>query len=245
MGEPTSGHVGGTARTDTRRVVLCAAAGLTLVVVLWGGYSQHWPWTGINGGTATLWDWLHLLLLPLAFAVLPVWFRSDTRVGSRTKSWATTALSAFTVLVVLGYTIPWGWTGFRGNTVWDWLKLVVLPLAVVLAPRVAELRRGWEMRHTAFGLTGAAVFVAIVVGGYVGPWSWTGFTGNTLWDWLNLLFLPLLLPAVIVPALTPKVMGVIYLDADGNPIEVEVVDGTATEVAAAEAESAPVEEPAS
>jgi hypothetical protein len=24
----------------------------------------RWSWTGINGATATLWDWLHLLLLP-------------------------------------------------------------------------------------------------------------------------------------------------------------------------------------
>jgi hypothetical protein len=40
-------------------------------LVLWGGYSQHWSWTGINGHTATLWDWLKLLLLPLAVSVLP------------------------------------------------------------------------------------------------------------------------------------------------------------------------------
>jgi hypothetical protein len=34
------------------------------------------------------------------------------------------------------------------------------------------------------------------------PWSWTGFSGNTLWDWLHLLLLPLLIPAVVAPALT-------------------------------------------
>lgn len=243
MGEPTAGHVGGTARTDTRRVVWCAVAGLALAVVLWGGYSHHWPWTGINGGTATLWDWLHLLLLPLAVAVLPVWFRSDTRVGPRTKSRGATALAAFIALVIVGYTIPWTWTGFRGNTVWDWLKLLVLPLAVVLAPHLAELRRGWGMRDTVITLAGTAVFVAIVIGGYVGHWAWTGFTGNTLWDWLNLLFLPLLLPTVIVPALTPKIMGeVVYLDAEGNPIEVEIVDETTAEAAAVE--PAAVDEPA-
>lgn len=223
MGEPVSGHLDSGARVQTRRMVVGVVAGAALALVLWGGYSHRWPWTGINGGTATLWDWLHLLLLPLAVVVLPVWFRSDTRVGTRTKGRGATALAAFVVVVVLGYTIPWAWTGFRGNTVWDWLKLVVLPLAIVLAPRMAEMRRDWEPRHTAVALGGAAVCAAVVLGGYIGRWSWTGFTGNTLWDWLNLLFLPLLVPTIIVPMVTPKVMGeIVYLDADGRPVEVEV-----------------------
>jgi len=244
MGEPDPGHNEGTARTDTRRLMLASLAALAAAVVLWGGYSHRWPWTGINGGTATLWDWLHLLLLPLAVAVLPVWFRSDTRVGRRTKSRGATGLSLFIVLVILGYTIPWAWTGFEGNTLWDWLKLLVLPLAVVLVPRAAELRRAWSPRHTTIALAGSVIFAVIVVAGYLVPWSWTGFTGNTLWDWLNLLFLPLLLPIVIVPALTPKMMGeVIYLDADGNPIEVEVVEAPAAEAAALKAEAAPRDVP--
>ena len=50
---------------------------------------------------------------------------------------------------------------------------------------------------------GLAVFVGVVIGGYVGNWSWTGFRGNTLWDWLHLMLVPLLLPTVIVPALAP------------------------------------------
>jgi uncharacterized membrane protein len=222
MGEPASGPVDGVARLQTRRLLVGVVAGVAFAVVLWGGYSHRWPWTGITGGTATLWDWLHLLLLPLAVVVLPVWFRPDTRVGTRTKGRGATALAVFMVVVILGYTIPWGWTGFRGNTVWDWLKLVALPLAVVLAPRVAESRRRWGTRHTVVVLTGATVFAAVVLGGYLGHWSWTGFTGNTLWDWLNLLFLPLLVPTVVVPMLTPRAMGeVVYLDAEGNPIEVD------------------------
>jgi hypothetical protein len=238
MGEAASR---GGERADRRRVVLGAAAGLALAVVMWGGYSHHWPWTGISGSTATLWDWLHLLLLPLAFAAMPVWLRTDTRVGTRTKERGTTALAVFVVLVILGYTIPWAWTGFRGNTVWDWLQLVVLPLAVVLAPRVPELRRRWASHHTAVALTGLAVFVAIVIGGYAGHWSWTGFTGNTLWNWLNLLFLPLLVPTVVVPALTPRVLGeIVYLDAHGNPVKVEVVEEEAAKAAEAEA-GAPTE----
>lgn len=218
-----------------------AVAAGALAVVLWGGYTHHWPWTGIDGATATLWDWLHLLLLPLAVAVLPVWFRADTRVGARTKTRGIAALTVFTVLVVLGYTIPWAWTGFRGNTVWDWLELVVLPLAVVLAPRRAGLQRSWGPNHTRVALAATIAFVVVVIGGYAGHWSWTGFTGNTLWNWLNLLLLPLLLPTLIVPALTPRVIGeVIYLDADGNPIKATAVTGasqglSAEEVAAVDA----------
>ena len=42
---------------------------------------------------------------------------------------------------------------------------------------------------------------------------------------MNLLFLPLLLPTVILPALKPIATGrVVYLDEDGNPIKREVSD---------------------
>ena len=47
----------------------------------------------------------------------------------------------------------------------------------------------------------AAAFGCMVIAGYLVPWAWTGFVGNTLWDWLHLLLLPLLVPAAIVPVL--------------------------------------------
>jgi hypothetical protein len=40
-----------------------------------------------------------------------------------------------------------------------------------------------------------------VLCGYLVPWAWTGFTGNTAWDWIKLLLLPLLLPTVVLPRL--------------------------------------------
>ena len=55
----------------SRRVALALFAAV-FAVVLWGGYSHRWSWTGINGTTATLWDWLHLLLLPLLLPTLVV-----------------------------------------------------------------------------------------------------------------------------------------------------------------------------
>ncbi|MDQ1364361.1 MAG: hypothetical protein QOE57_403, partial [Acidimicrobiaceae bacterium] len=42
------------------------------------------------------------------------------------------------------------------------------------------------------------VFVILVVGGYQLDWSWTGFQGNKLWDWLNLLVLPFAVPAAFI-----------------------------------------------
>jgi hypothetical protein len=67
-------------------------------------------------------------------------------------------------------------------------------------------------------LAGALVFAVIVVCGYVVPWRWTGFTGNTLWDWLHLVLLPLLVPIVVVPVLTPKAVKHIEVvgDSDSN-----------------------------
>ena len=54
-------------------------------IVLWGGYSQHWSWTGINGQTATLWDWLHLLLLPLLVPLVLVPALTPMAVGRVTQ----------------------------------------------------------------------------------------------------------------------------------------------------------------
>jgi hypothetical protein len=178
--------------------------GVALVaVVLWGGYSHRWPWTGINGHTATLWDWLHLLLLPVAVSVLPIWMRREARLDPALKRASLAGMTTFALVVLAGYLIPWAWTGFVGNRLWDWLNLIALPFAIALIPLLPTLRESWTGRHTAVSAAALAVFVAVVLGGYLGSWAWTGFTGNTLWDWLHLLLLPLLLPTVVVPSLTP------------------------------------------
>jgi hypothetical protein len=175
--------------------------GIAAALVLWGGYANHWSWTGINGHTATLWDWLHLLLLPLAVGVLPIWLSRDRRLERRIKMSAIAGAAVLAVIAVAGYLIPWAWTGFVGNSLWDWLNLVALPLAVAIAPAAEDLRKDWTPRHTTIALMGGAVFGAVVLAGYLIPWAWTGFTGNTLWAWLHLLLLPLLIPTLVVPAL--------------------------------------------
>lgn len=197
------------------RAVWVAAAVLAGAVVLWGGYSRHWSWTGINGRTATLWDWLHLLALPFAVGILPIWLSHRTRIHRPHKSAGLVALAGLAALVALGYLVPWAWTGFVGNTLWDWLNLIALPLAVALMPVYRELRRRWAPRHTTIAAVVVAVFGLAVLEGYLGSWSWTGFEGNTLWDWLHLLLLPLLLPTVVVPSLRPLLTaGVVFLDAE-------------------------------
>lgn len=118
---------------------MLAAASALFAIVLWGGDSHHWSWTGINGRTATLWDWLHLLMLPVAVAVLPIWLSRRTRVARPYKALGLTVTGAFALLVLIGYTVPWAWTGFAGNRLWDWLELLALRIAVGLTPVFADL----------------------------------------------------------------------------------------------------------
>ncbi len=53
------------------------------------------------------------------------------------------------------------------------------------------------------GTVAAAIGVVVVLGGYLVPWSWTGFVGNTAWNWLQLLLLPVLVPTLLLPRLAP------------------------------------------
>ena len=85
----------------------------------------------------------------------------------------------------------------------------------------------WLARSIHGARRGVRPFARRVLGGYLGRWSWTGFTGNTLWDWLHLLLLPLLLPTVIVPALSPLAMARVTTAGD----EKGATASTAVEVA--------------
>lgn len=213
--EQSDGRTGQPRRGLVIRRSAVVAVVAAFAVALWGGYGRHWSWTGINGSTATLWDWLHLLALPLAVGILPLWLSRRTRLPRRHKLLGSSALLIFVVLVVAGYTIPWSWTGFVGNKLWDWLELLVLPLAVALSPLIFELRSSWTITHLVVATIALAAFVVVVLGGYLGGWGWTGFQGNTLWNWLHLWLLPLLIPAVVVPTLRPRAMsGVKVLDQD-------------------------------
>ena len=212
---------------------------VVLALVLWGGYSGRMSWTGINGHTATLWDWLHLLLLPAAFALLPLTLSRRAGLTRRHKSMVTAAVVAFALLVLCGYAIPWAWTGFSGNRLWDWLELLVLPMAIALTPLYGAVRAGWSRRHTIAIMCGLALFGVIVLGGYLGNWTWTGFHGNTLWDWLHLLLLPLLLPTIIVPALLGVTAARLILAEEERELDAAAGDAAAASGAAAPPPAAP------
>ena len=194
--EPASQRSIGAARVELRLILLLAAT--AFLVVLWGGYDRKWRWTGF-AHRAMLWDWLHVLLLPLAITVAPLWVRHRSRLGPLRHVVVGLAAAAFVLLVVLGYSLDLSWTGFPGNTLWDWLELLVLPIAVGLLPVWLELARGLQRRHLVAVACASAFLGVCAVGGYEYGWSWTGFRGNTLFDWLQLFLAPILLPLVLVP----------------------------------------------
>ena len=176
---------------------LVASALIVLAVLVGGGYGLGWRWTGLSG-SVKLWDWLEVLALPVAIGCAPILLLRGQSVSSRHRAWLAAVLAAFVCLVIVGYAVPLRWTGFRGNTLWDWLELVLLPLVVATASLWPSLAQ-FERRHIAAVVVVTAVLAAFVSAGYLVPWSWTGFKGNTAWDWVKLLLLPLLVPIALLP----------------------------------------------
>jgi uncharacterized membrane protein YedE/YeeE len=188
-----------------RRAALLATA-LVVAVVLVGGYGKKWSWTGFAGNDQ-LWDWLHLLLLPVALATFPLWLLYADRMSRARKALLGLAVVAFAGLVAAGYLAPMEWTGFQGNTLWDWLTLILLPLAIVTARSWPASKR--ELRTVHIAVIGAILvgWLVTLVGGYAGAWSWTGYDGNTLWDWMTLLLGPIAFTTVLIPSAVRWVSG--------------------------------------
>jgi hypothetical protein len=206
----THSSTGRRRRIGTFRLLLAAAVAAILV----GGYQEHWSWTGISGKTATLWDWISLLLLPITVATLPIWLSKRHRLTRQRKTAALLLLAVFTGVVLAGYLVPWGWTGFEGNALWDWINLLLLPLVVATFPLWPDIRKELRMHHRMLLGLLLAAFAVAVVGGYRWGWGWTGFRGNTLWDWLHLLVLPLAFPTLLLPAALAITAGELMQDED-------------------------------
>ncbi|HTI14677.1 MAG TPA: hypothetical protein VL461_08935 [Dictyobacter sp.] len=102
-------------------------------------------------------------------------------------------LGAFIILAIGGYAFNWTWTGFRGNTLWNWLQLLILPVMLAIASIWLTRRPQWQKQWTILLIIIGIVFIVLVIGGYAFNWTWTGFRGNTLWDWLQMLVLPIVL----------------------------------------------------
>jgi hypothetical protein len=170
-----------------------------VVFFLWAGYGAGWAWTGLSR-QVTLWDWLEGLALPFTVGLVPLLMRYRGHLGRTHLTTGVVVLVLFATLVLCGYLVPWSWTGFTGNTLWDWLSLALLPLVIATSTFWRPPPR-WAVRHTALLTIGLVVASVVVLAGYLVPWAWTGFTGNTAWDWVKLLLLPLLLPTVVLPRL--------------------------------------------
>ena len=193
----TPGDRGGR-RSGRWTATLTFAVLVTFGVILWGGYTRGWAWTGINAKD-TLWHWLQLLLVPIAFAALPTLLRQHREMRTERKLLMAGLTAAFVAFVIVGYTVPLTWTGFTGNTLWDWLSLLLLPIAIT-SVRFLRAERTITWLHYGVGALLLAAFGLLIACGYLVPWAWTGFTGNTFVDWVQLLILPVLFPTIVVPA---------------------------------------------
>jgi len=118
----------------TRRFALIGGSLVILVILLIGGYALNWTWTGFSSN-GHLWEWMQLLVYPLALAALPVWLKTHRRWGMRWWILLGALVVTFVILAIGGYALNWTWTGCQGNTLWDWWKLLLVPfvLPVVLA----------------------------------------------------------------------------------------------------------------
>lgn len=210
--EPPSGMRRLMANKKMRKDAAYALA-VAVLVTLWGGYAQGWKWTGFQKNDQ-LWNWLTLLLLPVAIAAIPLWIQDRDYISRGRRVIYGVLIVAWTGFVIAGYLVPLNWTGFRGQTLWDWFELLLLPAALATTMALTSMRlplpkvlRSLRPYQKGIMAVLAAGWVVTVIGGYVLGWTWTGYARNTLWDWLQLLLLPLLFPTILLPALLNWVSG--------------------------------------
>ena len=193
-------------RPPTWRGLALAAAAVMTTVIIVGSYAGHWSWTGLmqNG---QVWDWMQLLLLPVALGTFPLWLRFSGEMSRARRRALGAAVLLFVAFVLAGYVVPLRWTGFRGHTLWNWLTLIVLPVTVTTAtvwPKTGRRLRP-IYRDTAQVL--GAAWVVTLIGGYGLGWGWTGYPGNTLWEWVQLLLAPIAISTFVVPELIKLAAG--------------------------------------
>ena len=144
-------------RSHGVRYVAVAALAVATVVVLLGGYVGHWAWTGFDSNDQ-LWDWMHLLLLPVAFGTFPLWLRFAEDMDSVHRRVLGASALAFMLFVLSGYLIPLLWTGFGGQTLWNWLTLIVLPITLTTV-------RAWPTTGREVGRVHVIAASSLAIGG--------------------------------------------------------------------------------
>ena len=205
--EPTSGLRALIGNKKVRKYGTSVVA-VAALVVLWGGYHWGWSWTGFQKNNQ-LWDWLTLLLVPVALGTIPLWIQDRDYISRPRRVAYGVVIVAWTGFVIAGYLIPLKWTGFQDQKLWGWLNLILLPVALTTTIALTSSRvrssKARSLRPYQKGL-----IVALAVGWIVtviGRWSWTGYAGEDLWAWLTLLLAPLVFPTILLPALLKWVSG--------------------------------------
>ena len=195
-----------TVRKDTTYVLVVAG-----LIALVGGYAGPWQWTGFEAN-GQVWDWLTLLLLPVVLGTIPLWIQDREYIGTGRRIIYSAFIVAFTGFVIAGYLVPISWTGFSGQKLWNWIELLVLPAALAITAALTSrgIRyQGRLLRPRERGIVIALVagWIITIIGGYALQWTWTGYPGNTLWDWLQMLLVPLVFPTILLPFLLKWISG--------------------------------------
>jgi len=174
------------------RPLLVTFVVLVGIIFVLATVGRSWSWTGFSGNE-NVWEWLQLLAQPVALVLVLVQMLAPLS-PRRLAVGLGVAGAILAVLLVGGYALHWQWTGFDEYRLWDWLRLLVLPVMLVLLP--VWLKAGAEIGRTARWILAAVAvtMAAMFVGGYALHWAWTGCAGKTFRDWLTLLIAPFALP---------------------------------------------------
>jgi hypothetical protein len=158
-------------------------------------HGLQWNCTGFAGSTS-LWDWLRLFAQPIALVFMTVRLVSSGPTRRR-RALCRVGVGLLALLILAGYSEHWKWTGFSGKQLWDWLTLMLFPAVAVLLPEWVRRGARFDARAGLITAFGIGAFAVLVLGGYRWGWTWTGFTGNTFRDWLDLMIAPFLLPVTL------------------------------------------------
>jgi hypothetical protein len=111
----------------------------------------------------------------------------------KVRKGAAYVLTAVALLVLWGgYFWHWAWTGLPSNyQLWNWLQVLLLPVVLGTIPLWMMYRKYITRGRRVIAGAAVAACIGLVILGYLLPaFSWTGFGGQKLSDWLQLLLIP-------------------------------------------------------
>ena len=124
---------------------------------------------------------------PVVIGAIPLWIQHRDYITRSRRVTHGVVIVAWTGFVIAGYLVPLNWTGFRGQTLWDWFELLLLPAALatttaltsmgVPQPKVLRSLRPYQKGIMAALAVG---WIVTVIGGYALRWTWTGYAHNAL-----------------------------------------------------------------